>query len=70
MWFRGDRVEILVGDDKGKQGIINYIVQVTNLSPLLDATYLYLFHSDSALLHVRIYNKHILRAKSVILNNR
>ena len=29
MWFRGDRVEILVGDDKGKQGIINYIVQVS-----------------------------------------
>ena len=28
MWFRGDRVEILVGDDKGKQGIVNYVVQV------------------------------------------
>ena len=30
MWFRGDRVEILTGDDKGKEGIINYIVQERN----------------------------------------
>ena len=29
MWFRGDRVEILTGPDKGKQGYINGIVQVT-----------------------------------------
>jgi ribosomal protein L24 len=29
MWFRGDRVEVLVGDDKGKQGFINFIVQVS-----------------------------------------
>ena len=28
MWFRGDRVELLTGPDKGKQGYINYIVQV------------------------------------------
>ena len=28
MWFRGDRVEILTGPDKGKQGYINMIVQV------------------------------------------
>ena len=31
MWFRGDRVEILTGPDKGKQGYINGIVQVTRL---------------------------------------
>ena len=30
MWFRGDRVELLTGDDKGKEGIINYIVQERN----------------------------------------
>lgn len=30
MWFRGDRVEILKGEDKGKQGYINYIVQERN----------------------------------------
>lgn len=30
MWFRGDRVEVLTGDDKGKEGIINYIVQERN----------------------------------------
>ena len=30
MWFRGDRVEILTGDDKGKEGIINYVVQERN----------------------------------------
>ena len=30
MWFRGDRVEILTGDDKGKEGIINYVVQDRN----------------------------------------
>lgn len=30
MWFRGDRVEIMTGDDKGKEGIINYIVQERN----------------------------------------
>ena len=29
MWFRGDRVELLTGPDKGKQGYINYIVQVS-----------------------------------------
>ncbi|GAB6018986.1 39S ribosomal protein L24, mitochondrial [Chamberlinius hualienensis] len=28
--FRGDRVELLVGKDKGKQGFINYIVQERN----------------------------------------
>lgn len=31
MWFRGDRVELLTGPDKGKQGYINYIVQVNIL---------------------------------------
>jgi len=30
MWFRGDRVEILTGPDKGKQGYINMIVQERN----------------------------------------
>eukprot|EP00088_Acartia_fossae_P050749 TRINITY_DN568_c0_g1_i1.p1 TRINITY_DN568_c0_g1~~TRINITY_DN568_c0_g1_i1.p1 ORF type:complete len:267 (-),score=27.01 TRINITY_DN568_c0_g1_i1:101-901(-) len=30
MWFRGDRVEILTGPDKGKQGLINMIVQERN----------------------------------------
>lgn len=30
MWFRGDRVEILKGDDKGKQGYIVYVVQERN----------------------------------------
>jgi len=30
MWFRGDRVEILTGPDKGKQGYINYVVQERN----------------------------------------
>lgn len=30
MWFRGDRVEILSGKDKGKQGYINFIVQERN----------------------------------------
>lgn len=29
MWFKGDRVEILSGKDKGKQGYINYVVQVS-----------------------------------------
>lgn len=28
--FKGDRVEILVGKDKGKQGIVNYIVKERN----------------------------------------
>lgn len=28
--FRGDKVEILVGKDKGKQGIINYVVKERN----------------------------------------
>lgn len=28
MWFKGDRVEITKGKDKGKQGYINYVVQV------------------------------------------
>jgi len=30
MWFRGDRVEVLKGPDKGKQGYINMIVQERN----------------------------------------
>lgn len=30
MWFRGDRVELLKGPDKGKQGYINMIVQERN----------------------------------------
>ena len=30
MWFRGDRVEVLTGDDKGKQGYIVLIVQERN----------------------------------------
>jgi len=30
MWFRGDRVQILTGPDKGKQGYINTIVQERN----------------------------------------
>merc|ERR1719481_1065542 len=30
MWFRGDRVEILTGPDKGKQGYINMVVQERN----------------------------------------
>ncbi|OQR80236.1 putative 39S ribosomal protein L24 [Tropilaelaps mercedesae] len=29
-FFRGDRVEIMVGDDKGKLGTVNYIVQERN----------------------------------------
>lgn len=29
-YFRGDRVEVLKGPDKGKQGIINYIVKERN----------------------------------------
>lgn len=29
-FFRGDRVEILVGKDKGKQGIVKYIVEERN----------------------------------------
>lgn len=29
-WFRGDRVEILVGKDKGKQGIIKQIIEERN----------------------------------------
>ncbi|KRZ01765.1 putative 39S ribosomal protein L24, mitochondrial [Trichinella pseudospiralis] len=28
--FRGDRVEVLVGKDKGKQGLINYVVRERN----------------------------------------
>ncbi|VDP50990.1 unnamed protein product [Soboliphyme baturini] len=28
--FRGDRVEILVGKDKGKQGLVNYVVRERN----------------------------------------
>ena len=31
MWFKGDRVEILVGKDKGKQGYINFVLQERNL---------------------------------------
>lgn len=30
LFFRGDRVEILVGKDKGKQGIINQVIQERN----------------------------------------
>ena len=30
MWFKGDRVEVMTGDDKGKQGYIKYIVQERN----------------------------------------
>lgn len=30
LFFRGDRVEILVGRDKGKQGIVNQIIQERN----------------------------------------
>jgi len=30
MWFKGDRVEITTGKDKGKQGYINYVVQERN----------------------------------------
>jgi len=30
MWFRGDRVEILSGPDKGKQGYINMVIQERN----------------------------------------
>ncbi|XP_013788032.1 probable 39S ribosomal protein L24, mitochondrial [Limulus polyphemus] len=29
-FFRGDRVEVMVGKDKGKQGIVNYIVKERN----------------------------------------
>lgn len=29
-FFKGDRVELLVGPDKGKQGLVNYIVQERN----------------------------------------
>lgn len=29
-WFRGDRVEIMTGPDKGKQGIINQIIEERN----------------------------------------
>ncbi|XP_027225077.1 large ribosomal subunit protein uL24m [Penaeus vannamei] len=29
-FFNGDRVEILVGKDKGKQGLVNYVVQERN----------------------------------------
>ncbi|XP_022654244.1 probable 39S ribosomal protein L24, mitochondrial isoform X2 [Varroa jacobsoni] len=29
-FFRGDRVEVMVGDDKGKQGTVNYIVPERN----------------------------------------
>ena len=38
MWFRGDRVELLTGPDKGKQGYINYIVQVLHF--MTDYNYL------------------------------
>lgn len=30
VFFRGDRVEVLVGKDKGKQGIVNYIIEERN----------------------------------------
>ncbi|CRK92000.1 CLUMA_CG005580, isoform A [Clunio marinus] len=30
MYFRGDRVEVLVGKDKGKQGIVNQVIQERN----------------------------------------
>lgn len=29
-WFRGDRVQILTGRDKGKQGIINQVIEERN----------------------------------------
>jgi large subunit ribosomal protein L24 len=29
-WFKGDRVEVLAGKDKGKQGYINFVVQERN----------------------------------------
>lgn len=29
-FFKGDKVEVLVGDDKGKQGLVNYIVEERN----------------------------------------
>lgn len=29
-YFRGDRVQVLVGPDKGKQGLINQIIQERN----------------------------------------
>ena len=39
MWFRGDRVEILTGPDKGKQGYIDSIVQVTEINTTLKQTF-------------------------------
>lgn len=30
MFFKGDRVEILVGKDKGKQGLVNQVIQERN----------------------------------------
>nr|CAG4642685.1 EOG090X0ADH [Evadne anonyx] len=30
LFFRGDRVEVLVGKDKGKQGMVNYIIEERN----------------------------------------
>lgn len=30
MFFRGDRVEVLVGKDKGKQGLVNQVIQERN----------------------------------------
>lgn len=29
-WFRGDRVQVLIGRDKGKQGIINQVIEERN----------------------------------------
>ena len=42
MWFRGDIVEILTGDDKGKQGYIIQVIQERNwVSPIP-----FNFHAD------------------------
>jgi large subunit ribosomal protein L24 len=43
MWFRGDRVEILTGPDKGKQGYINMIVQVLKTTWMMSKLHLCLF---------------------------
>ena len=49
MWFRGDRVEILTGPDKGKQGYINMIVQVSLSKIILHVTPLFLCSSGKKL---------------------
>ena len=30
LFFSGDKVEVLLGKDKGKQGLVNYIVEERN----------------------------------------